>query len=400
MKQDQFSYTIFDRGGSIWSDFVSIHAEPRIFLRLILGISLAERSLIGYDSSISGKGINRRVKLDLYHPLQGLGDLTLQLVLYMTGKVNGRGSTVRLLQVTDDQVANFYGCGGKGYKSPPGMRPGDNNFGIISKDTWDDPYNDLSEGIILQLLHAKGVRGAIWCLDEKPVVVPDAPPLPANVLKEASFEPRALLDNTIYIRSRWGIRSLLVLKTAMETRWTRKKQEEARKQAAAVLPVQTRRTTLLSSPIQVAPTPRPGPSRSKFADFRDAVKDIAKGMKPAEATKGKKKAAPPPSPSPSSSLPRPSTELPSTSGGMHDEAKGKEKAAPPPSPSSSPSCTPPYASGRIPNVGQPEEQEPPFRLRSHIRSYMYPVGTPVYWFASLLELLCVFRDLLCSTYTM
>ncbi|KAG2062515.1 hypothetical protein BDR04DRAFT_1165082 [Suillus decipiens] len=46
-----------------------------------------------------------------------------------------------------------------------------------------------------------------------------------------------------------------------------------------------------------------------------------------------------------------------------------------------------------------------FTMRCHVRSYMYPVGTPIFWFGSVLELLCVLRDLIrthqeaCSTVT-
>jgi hypothetical protein len=361
MRQDQFSYTVCDRGGSLWSDFVSIHSEPRIFLRLILGISLVERRLIGYDTSISGNGINRRVKLDLHHPMQGLQDLMLQLVLYATGRVNSRGSTVRLLRVTDDRVANFYGRGGDGYKSLPGMKPDDKDFGIISKDTWDDPSNELSEGIILQLLHAQGVRGVVWCLDEKPVVAPDAPPLP-DVHKAEDFEPHALLDNTLYIRSRWGIRSLRVSESAMCTGWAERKPE-----------------------VSTLPAVPSRPSKFQFEDFRGTIKGVTRSTVKADS-----------SPSPSSSS------GPSSAKGTKAKPTGKEKATPPPPPSSLPrhsSTPPPLASGRMPNAEYEEGEGPPFRLRSHIRSYMYPVGIPIIWFASLLELLCVFRDLLRSKYS-
>jgi hypothetical protein len=55
---------------------------------------------------------------------QGLEDLEVQLVLHMTGKVAGRGSTIRLLRIADPRVANFYGVGGEKYKAPPGMKLG------------------------------------------------------------------------------------------------------------------------------------------------------------------------------------------------------------------------------------------------------------------------------------
>ncbi|KAG2062513.1 hypothetical protein BDR04DRAFT_1165089 [Suillus decipiens] len=42
---------------------------------------------------------------------------------------------------------------------------------------------------------------------------------------------------------------------------------------------------------------------------------------------------------------------------------------------------------------QPDGQ---YTMRCHLRSYMYPVGTPIFWFGSVLELLCVLRDIICT----
>ncbi|KAG2355395.1 hypothetical protein BDR07DRAFT_1381551 [Suillus spraguei] len=86
--------------------------------------------------------------------------------------------TVRLLKVASYAVANFYGDRGAQYMSLPGMKPGDKIFGIICKDSWEeDGEGALSEGSILQLLHAKEVQGVSWCSNEKPVLAPDPPPL-------------------------------------------------------------------------------------------------------------------------------------------------------------------------------------------------------------------------------
>jgi hypothetical protein len=109
-------------------------------------------------------------------------------------------------------VANFYGVGGEKYKAPPGMKPGDREgFGIICKDAWEVPHlQDLSEGMLIQLLHVKGVQGVIWCLDEKLVLAPDAPSL-----RDPTSQDPLFLDNTMYIHSRWGIRTLGLPPTAL-----------------------------------------------------------------------------------------------------------------------------------------------------------------------------------------
>ncbi|KAG0697550.1 hypothetical protein DFH29DRAFT_1071564 [Suillus ampliporus] len=226
IKHDQFSYVVFDRGGSIWTPFISINTEGLLFLRLILGISLADWCFIGYDTSVSGRGVSRQVRLDLASMEQGLRDLAIQLILHMTAEVNSRGSTVQLLKVTNSQVADFYGHDGDGYKSPPGIATSEvDSFGIICKDIWEDPDNGLSEGLILQLLHAKGVRGVVWCLDEKPVVIPDVPPLPPNIGLHPGFMPQPFLDNSMYIRSRWGIRALKIPQIASSASWKEKQKQ-------------------------------------------------------------------------------------------------------------------------------------------------------------------------------
>lgn len=139
----------------------------------------------------------------------------------MTGRLHGRGTTVRLLKVTGDTVATFYSGGSK---SPPGMWPG-GEFGIILKDSWEVLNSiDLSEGTIIQLLHAKGVQGAIWCLDEKPVIVPDAPRVPMQ------YQP-PFLDSTLYIRSRIGLRQLVPTRQA-KSAWYKNRRKEEELEAA------------------------------------------------------------------------------------------------------------------------------------------------------------------------
>lgn len=198
-------------------------------------------------------------------------------------------------------MANFYGLDGDGYKTPPGIRNTEDSepFGIICKDIWEHPSNELSEGLIVQLLHAKGVRGVIWCLDEKPVIVPDAPPLPPDVGLDSQFMQRPLTDNTLYIRSRWGLRGLKISDTAASALW----------------------------------------------------KDLE-----------------PPLPLPLF----------------------------PTSPESGSTCMPAASASQAPTVPPTDEDDGQFTLHCHTRSYMYPVGIPCHWFGSLLELVCVLRDLIRS----
>jgi hypothetical protein len=116
-------------------------------------------------------------------------------------------------------------------------------FGIVCKDTWEEPHENLSEGYILQLLHAKGVHGALWCLDEKPVIVPNAPPLPPGIETTKSYVPQAFLDNTMYNWSRWGIQVLHVSHMATSALW--QKEKKALALAPAPAPVQQKQSSVV-----------------------------------------------------------------------------------------------------------------------------------------------------------
>jgi hypothetical protein len=336
--QDQFSYTAYDRGGSITAPFTGINTQALLFYRLVLAISFAERRYIGYDTSVTGFGASRRLRLDLACDRLGLQDLEVQLVLHMTGRVNSRGTTIRLLKVVSEAVANFYGDRGAQYMSLPGMKPGDRNFGIISKDSWEeDGEGALSEGSILQLLHAKGVRGVSWCLDEKPVPAPDPPAPPMPVVYQPQF-----IDNTMYIRSRWGVRRLRVSPYATQIMYQKDNLETKMRN---------------HEPSYIAWFAGQVLSMLPVKKIKTESKALAKGRgKEKEKEKGKGKGRDSPSPSATASI----SNTPQI---VDDDQKGRKTNR-------------------------------HFITRSHVRSYLYPVGTPIYWFTSLLELLCVLRDLL------
>jgi hypothetical protein len=73
-----------------------------------------------------------------------------------------------------------------------------------------------------------------------------------------------------------------------------------------------------------------------------------------------------------------------------EKGKGKGRDSPSPSATASISNTPQI----VDDDQKGRKTNRHFITRSHVRSYLYPVGTPIYWFTSLLELLCVLRDLL------
>ena len=46
-------FTLFDQGGSISTYPLDIHQFPKEFLRILLGITFADRTMFGFDSTIS-----------------------------------------------------------------------------------------------------------------------------------------------------------------------------------------------------------------------------------------------------------------------------------------------------------------------------------------------------------
>ena len=81
--------------------------------------------------------------------------------------------------------------------------------------------------------------------------------------------------------------------------------------------------------------------------------------------------------------------------------KGKEKTETPSSPSSPPATSPtaPGQTAAQPShtpqvfIDEDREKNRQFTVRCHVRSYLYPVSTPIYWFRSAIELVCVLKDL-------
>jgi hypothetical protein len=238
------------------------------------------------------------------------------------------------------------------------MKPGDRDFGIICKDAWEVPHlQDLSEGMLIQLLHVKGVRGVIWCLDEKPVLAPDAPSL-----RDPTSQDPLFLDNTMYIRSRWGIRALGLPPTALNALF---KEEE-----------KILRT--IPTPAQPASSFPPLPTEAESSRPSGTLKHSLVALKSkllSKSSLSKRKA----------------------------KAKGKAKAKDknlkdmdPRAPLSLSTDSTQSSAAPSPTSYRPMVLDDHHATRCHVRSYLYPVGTPIYWFGNILELLCVLYDLVRS----
>jgi hypothetical protein len=188
---------------------------------------------------------------------------------------------------------------------------------------------------------------------EKPILAPDAPSFP---------DPRVVfLDNTMYTRSRWGIRALGLATVALKALF----KEEGR--ITKITPATSLPTSSALLPIDAEVE---SPSSGLMQGLASLpAKLLRKGKGKVKVGRGKK-----------------------------DKGKGKEKEEGK-HPLSLPSLS--TASAQSSAAPSPTSYRPivldnHHATRCHVRSYLYPVGTPIHWFGNILELLCVIRDLVQS----
>lgn len=138
--------TLFDRGGSISTCPLDIHKFPREFLRILFGVTFADATLLGFDSTISftpqnSQKVIRIVKQGKQH------QVLVDTLLFFTGSLHSRGTTVWSGKVTFDQETEE----------------------VVVKDSWVDPLRRYTEGRILKMLEKAGVKGVPLLVHEQQV---------------------------------------------------------------------------------------------------------------------------------------------------------------------------------------------------------------------------------------
>ena len=93
--------TLFDRGGSISTYPLNIHLFPQQFLRILLGITFAEGTMLGFDPTISpAQNSQKTIRIvkqgKEYHVL-------VDTLLFFSGSLHSRGTTVWSGKVTFDE---------------------------------------------------------------------------------------------------------------------------------------------------------------------------------------------------------------------------------------------------------------------------------------------------------
>lgn len=98
---------LFDRGGSLSTQAINMHASPELFLRILLGVTFAPRTTLGFDPTVHEvKNKTRDIKVTL---ISGNTTINVNELLFISGSLHSRGTTVwsgtlTLLGETQDVV--------------------------------------------------------------------------------------------------------------------------------------------------------------------------------------------------------------------------------------------------------------------------------------------------------
>ena len=137
--------TLFDRGGSISTHPLDIHQFPEEFLRILLGITFADGTILRFDSTVSPVDHNQK-KIQIIK--QGTTyAVFVDILLFFSGSLHSRGTTMWSGKVVID----------KGEEE------------VIVKDSWMDPLRQYTEGKILKLLENANVKGVPRLVHEQQV---------------------------------------------------------------------------------------------------------------------------------------------------------------------------------------------------------------------------------------
>ncbi|EGO04233.1 hypothetical protein SERLA73DRAFT_67941 [Serpula lacrymans var. lacrymans S7.3] len=128
-----FTLLYIDQGGSIVTSEIDVHQQPLLFLHVVLGFAHSTDICMGYDATASPMHIKTSV----------LSELKVHCILFITDSIYGCGTVFSALL----------------------------GVNIIVKDTWHDVHRLLTEGAILHLLEAKGVKGVPCLIGEEKVPV-------------------------------------------------------------------------------------------------------------------------------------------------------------------------------------------------------------------------------------
>lgn len=186
-------FTIFDRGGSISTAGFDIHAHPRTFLRILLGISTGSRARLGFDATVRVDssvhvGEQTRRKCICITLGEAKTYLILDHVIFTTNGLHGRGTTIWQAWLDSDACVDredWKGIGRKRARETPRKK-------VAVKDSWIDPLRTYSEGMILDMLHKANVKGVPKLVSEEQVKAHHPSPNVSTAINNSTHHLRTL----------------------------------------------------------------------------------------------------------------------------------------------------------------------------------------------------------------
>lgn len=193
--------TLFDRGGSLSTAAFNIHHHPKMFLRILIGVSAGPLSTLGFDTSIQWRTVCRDGKQHNVKQVviarNGHPSCTIELtkVLFISDNLHGRGTTV-----WEGVLLDPLGSVGEQKKTKLGVRQGET---VVVKDSWIDPLRKYTEGMILSMLNEKCIEGVPTFIHEQQVETPHPCSRPNKIVTVNSSTHTihsAVTDHYYYLR--------------------------------------------------------------------------------------------------------------------------------------------------------------------------------------------------------
>ena len=83
---------LFDRGGSLSTQAINMHASPELFLRILLGVTFAPWTTLGFDPTVHKvKNKTRDIEVTL---ISGNTTINVNELLFISGSLHGHRTTV------------------------------------------------------------------------------------------------------------------------------------------------------------------------------------------------------------------------------------------------------------------------------------------------------------------
>ena len=160
-------FTLFDRGGSISTYPLDIHQFPKEFLRILLGITFADGTMFGFDSTVSPtQNGQKRIWIIMQ---DNKYTIFVDTLLFFSGMLHGQGMMVWSSIVTINEELQE----------------------VMVKDTWVDPLRRYTEGRILKILEVAKVKGVPRLVHEQQVQTKH--PVTQQILNHSTHILRSLL---------------------------------------------------------------------------------------------------------------------------------------------------------------------------------------------------------------